>query len=358
MGLFKADPPAPPDYTKLAAVSEKQAQQAYELSKQQQEWAQKTYGENAALTKQVVDKMMASQDMQQQWSQEDRARYKSVYQPLEDQLAAEAQSFSTPARQQYEANRDMASVSTQFEGAREAATRQLESFGVDPTSTRAQALDIGTRQAEAAAKAAAGNNAVARVDAQGRALRSEAINVGRGYPGQAAAAAAGANQAGTGAVGNNLGTTQSGASTMGTGAQWAGIGNNAINTWGNVLNTGYNNQLASYNAGQQASSGWGSALGMIGGSLAGNPLLFAAEGGDVPTEGIPLRPTPGGHVPFESSPSSGHAIDDVPAQLTAGEFVIPRDVKEWKGEEYFHKLIAGARKKQSEPQQAQPQMGA
>ena len=37
-------------------------------------------------------------------------------------------------------------------------------------------------------------------------------------------------------------------------------------------------------------------------------------------------------------------VDDVPANLTAGEFIIPKDVVEWKGKEYFYKLMAQARK--------------
>jgi hypothetical protein len=53
----------------------------------------------------------------------------------------------------------------------------------------------------------------------------------------------------------------------------------------------------------------------------------------------------------------GKAIDDVPARLTAGEFVIPKDVLSWKGEEFFQKLIEGSRKsKPGAP--AQPQRGA
>ena len=36
-------------------------------------------------------------------------------------------------------------------------------------------------------------------------------------------------------------------------------------------------------------------------------------------------------------------VDDVPANLNAEEFVIPRDVARWKGEEFWHKEIAKSR---------------
>ena len=45
-----------------------------------------------------------------------------------------------------------------------------------------------------------------------------------------------------------------------------------------------------------------------------------------------------------ASPTGGKAVDDVPAQLTVGEFVVPKDVAAWKGEEYFQKMIEQSRK--------------
>lgn len=49
-------------------------------------------------------------------------------------------------------------------------------------------------------------------------------------------------------------------------------------------------------------------------------------------------------VPPSASPSGGQRTDDVHARLNADEFVIPKDVAMWKGQEFFQKLIAGSRK--------------
>ena len=57
-----------------------------------------------------------------------------------------------------------------------------------------------------------------------------------------------------------------------------------------------------------------------------------------------VLPTPGGRVPMRASPSQGRQQDDVKANLTSGEFVIPRDVVQMKGHEFFHKLITQSRK--------------
>jgi hypothetical protein len=64
----------------------------------------------------------------------------------------------------------------------------------------------------------------------------------------------------------------------------------------------------------------------------------------------------GGQVPHDASPSSGGAIDDVPARLTAGEFVVPKDVMQWKGEEWAQKEITKAREAKSQAT-AKPAIG-
>lgn len=62
-----------------------------------------------------------------------------------------------------------------------------------------------------------------------------------------------------------------------------------------------------------------------------------AGGGAIPS------PTTGGRVPPQASPSRGAITDDVPANVNVGEFIVPRDVAMWKGQEFFQKLIAQAR---------------
>lgn len=64
-------------------------------------------------------------------------------------------------------------------------------------------------------------------------------------------------------------------------------------------------------------------------------------------EGGAIDETQGGHVPVDASPSHGAVTDDISAQLNAGEFVIPKDVAKWKGEEFFQNLIQQSRKKRS-----------
>jgi hypothetical protein len=340
----KSKAPPPPDYTPIAAASAESARVSADVAREQLAWAREQYYSDKAITDLVVATALDQQATNDAAAAKDRARYEQKYQPLEDELISDAKSYATKERQDLEAGKATAAVGEQFNQARQAALQNLESYGVDPTSTRYAALDLGTRVQQAAAQAAAGNNARTQTEAMGRAMRSEAINVGRGYPGQIAGTYGTSLQAGNQAANTTLAQTASGANTMGTGMQWQGMGNQALGIWGNTLNMGYQNQMAQYNANQQSSSGLGSALGMGLGLLTtplkGTMLGMLADGGTVPGEG--------GQVPPEASPTRGQAIDDVPARLTPGEFVIPKDVVSWVGERTMHQMIEKAKKEQSE----------
>lgn len=335
----KNNAPPPPDYSKIAAASEKAAEYSFALGKEQLAWAKEQYGKDSALISKVVDAAIARQNDNDAAALADRQRYERIYQPLEDQAVKDAQDYSSPERQEQEAGKAAATVAQQFDAQRQAAAQNLEAYGVDPTSTRYAALDMGSRVQQAAAQAGAANQARTQTDAMGRALRSEAINVGRGYPGQVAGTYATALQSGNQAVNSALSGTASGASTMGTGTQWQGLGQSALGTWGNTLNMGYQNQLAQYQANQQSSSGLGTLAGSLLGA-AGNAGGFAAlfeDGGAVPA-------TSGGNVPAAASPTRGAAIDDVDAKLNVGEFVVPKDAVSWYGERHFQQLIDKSRK--------------
>ena len=352
----KSDAPKPPNYKPLIEASKESAKMAYDLAKEQQAWAEKTYYENKDVSDIVVDKALGALDRQEADAARARDRYQQLFEPLEEQLAYDADTYATPERQEFEAGKAEADVAAQFEQARKTAAERLEGYGVDPSQTRQGALDLGTRIAEAAAQASAGNQSRQNTEAVGRQLRSEAINVGRGYPGQIAASTAGAGASGNQAANTGLATTASGAQTMGTGMGWQGLGNNAIAGWGNILNAGYQNQMAQYNADQQSSSGFGGLLGSVVGSF----LPGFAEGGAIPEE-------EGTYLPEEMSPSGGAIPDDIPAeiegggpaQLNAGEFIVPKDVVKWLGEKGMQNFILKARKEMGDPSKApaQPEMG-
>jgi hypothetical protein len=374
--MAKNKTPPPPDYSGIAAAMQQQTAAAQANQQQQMAWAKEQFDKSSAVTDELVKASLDRQAKLDAAGEEDRQRYKAVFQPLEDSLASEAQDYATPARREQRAGAAMADVTNQFNVARTAAQDRLESFGIDPSQVRAGALDISSRVSEAAARAGAGNMSREQTDATARALRSEAINVGRGYPGQVAQAYGLAGQTGQGAASTEFGNIQSGAGTMGSAPQWGSIGTQAAGTWGNLLHTGYSDLLDRYKAQNSTSSGWGSALGLVGGiglasigapatsglGMIGNKLVKGfglAGGGRVPAEDDEDDPNDmhaqndilaaqqvqdeierrrlqgylsrtrawperhrfyaeGGPVPENMSPSGGVNVDDVPAQGPTG----------------------------------------
>ena len=228
------DPPPPPDYSGIVAAANKSADMSYELANKQFAWAQKTYGENKQVSDMVIGAALDRQAAQDTQAAKDRQRYETIFQPLEDQLAYDAENYASPQRMEQQAGKAEADVAQQFDAARNTAQQRLEQFGVDPSQTRASALDLQSRIAQAAASASAGNQARDQIEQRGMALRSEAINVGRGYPGQIAGEYGGATNSGNAGVNTGLATTASGAQTMGTAPQYQGLGNNALGVWGNT----------------------------------------------------------------------------------------------------------------------------
>lgn len=334
MGKQKA--PKAPDYSQIAAASEKAAQLQFDLGKEQLAWAKETYAKDKETYDKIINGFMSDQEETSAAAAEDRAFYKQNFQPLEQALATEAKTYDTQERRERDMGAAQAGVAQQFDAQRENAQRELEAFGIDPSSTRYAALDIGMRTTQAAAQAAAGTAANNRVEDVGRALRSEAINVGRGYPGQVASSYGTASQMGSGAGQLTGQSTSVGGQTMGNPQGYFGGANASLGTWGNTLNTSYQNQLDRYKAQNAASSGWGSALGLIGG-IAGKAFGLA-DGGAVPD------PREVGAIPEGMSPSGGENVDDVKANLNVGEFVIPDDVVSWYGEKHMYGLIEKAAK--------------
>ena len=327
----KNSAPPPPDYSGLIAINEKTAKFAQKLAQEQFDWAKSVYNENKGLMKDTNTSFLKSMEMGRVAAEEDRARYKALYQPMEDRLIQDARTYDTQERRDMEAGAAQANVAQQFGAARDQAASQLESFGVNPSATRYAALDLGARTAEAAAKAAAGTGALRGVEDTARKLTAGAVDVGRGYPGTIIASAEQGVNAGSAAQGGANQAFGTGAQAMGTGPQWLGGSNEALANWGNTLNNQYNNQLDMYKANQASSSGFGSMFGTL---LGAGMKMYGFEEGGV--------------VPPDMSPSRGAVDDDVPAAVSVGEVIVPSDVVNWLGEKHFNKLAEKARKEKSE----------
>jgi hypothetical protein len=334
-----SDPPPPPDLSGMAESSEEIARISQETAMAQLDWAREQDAMNRETLNRVLDTQLPVMEEQAGYAREDRERYQTLFQPLEDQFVREAQEFDSPEKKREAAGRALSQVNQQFDAQRRNSLQRLESYGVDPSQTRNAALDIGVRTAQAQAAVQAATNAENRVEDVGRAMRGDAINIGRGLPGQAAAGYGGATGTGSAAVGGANQTTGTSAGAFSGAAGWMGTALGGYGQSANIHNMGYGNQMAGWQAKQDQRAGTLQAIGSVAG------MAMMADGGDVedaemmPDGTYAIPHNRDGHVP-EIGRGDGSGIDDtVPAQLSEGEYVIPADVVKAKGTEFFDRLV-------------------
>lgn len=271
MGGKKSKAPAPdPQIGEAAKMQAAIAGEWLDFSKEQFAIGNERQKDIDALTKRVTEQQLATQDQANAWAKEDRDRYKSVFQPMEDQYVKDAQNWDSAERQDKLASEAKADVMSSAAQQRGASQRSMAAMGVSPTSGRFAGVDRAGEMQTGLAAAGAQNTARNQVRSQGMAMRADALNIGKGLPSQAAGAAGLGLTAGSSALNGNLAANASWGqnnSIMGqgfSGAQ-AGYGQQA-----NILNQQYQGQLSAWSAQQQANasgtaglwSGIGTAAGM------------------------------------------------------------------------------------------------
>jgi len=338
----------------MGLIASQQAQQQQAAEQAQADAAQKQAqaqidAQNAKLDpliKAETDAMTAQNSMaQDEWN-----TYKNTFLPQQQKYLQAVQDYASPEAIQQAGSQAAASVTSAGDQERQAALQQLQGYGIDPSSGESQALDHSARVATGAAAAGQSTAAMQNMRAQGIQLQGQAAGMGFNQAGLANNSYAGA----AGAAGTAGGTVTSGSnaatSAYGVPLSYANIASNTGNNYVNSL-MGFSNNYINASA-NKTSSGLGSLLGLGlgmaantampgGGSALGNVLSKFAGGG-------PANPQEGGHVPMEASPSGGKAIDDVPARLSPGEFVIPADVVKWYGEKHMYGLIDKSKREREE----------
>lgn len=344
--MSENDVPAAPDYSPIIQAQTQIANTAQQHSSEILKWAREQFANNKQFADDVKNGLIRSRDEAQEASTTDRAASGALLEPGEQRLLDNLNKYTDPARKAADMGAAQAQVAQNFGAARDNATRELESYGINPASVRYGALDLGLRTQQAAAAASAGNVASRTDDALADQALDKVITQGNNRVTQANQNAATANAAGTGATATDLAVTASGANTQNAALPWLNTAAGAYGGAGNTMNTQYGNQSKQFENEKSNSSGIGSLLGGLAGlstNSVGGSLLMALE--------------EGGAIPMEASPSRGAITDDIPAKVNAGEFIVPRDVALWKGEEFFQKLIEQSRKSK-EGAQAKPQMSA
>lgn len=406
--------PAAPNFGPVADAMKNQSALQYQMSMEQLQWAKDQFGWIKPFAERYLNSSFETMDESTRQARADRARYEDIYQPIEDAQAKAAAEWDSPERKALMAARAGATASRAFDAADAAATRELEGFGVNPADGNFKALNRGAKLQRAAATAGAMNSSDTAIDMQANALRSEAINVGRGYPGQVAQQYGTATaSAGAGLAGGNQ-TVSTAGNALGNPLGWQALGNQSLMNSAQTMNMGHQAQMATHNANAQSSSGIGSAVGSLIGMGAmmfsdermkenmvpvgvtpdgqtvydfnykGDPErhtgLIAQEVEQVhpeavatdPASGMKMvdmaravpgyqggGPVAGSVIPPQASMAPGQSGDTVPMMGEVGEYIIPRRAVGYYGSKKFDQMVMAADKAMGmEPQQPGPEMKA
>lgn len=225
------------------------------------------------LTNKVTQQQLAAQDENMANAREDRARYKSVFQPLQDQFIKTANDYASQDRQDQMAGQAASDVMAQSAAATDANNRAMASMGLNPNSGRFAGITAAQNTATALGAAGAANNARQAVRDKGLALQADAINLGNGLPSSTASSYGIGLNAGNSATGNAGAANQNWRANVGIMNSGFGGGMQGLQGGAGVLNQQFGTQVGLYNAQQQASAANSGGLMSGIGSIAGAGIM-------------------------------------------------------------------------------------
>lgn len=206
------------------------------------------------LTEAVTKQQMAAQDENMANAREDRERYQSVFQPLQDKFIQQAQEYNTPAKQEAMAAEAQADVQRAAAMQQGINTRAMSAMGVNPNSGRFAGITRAQDTATALASAGAANTARQQVRDKGLALTADAINVGSGLPSSTASSYGIGLNAGNAATANNVQANQNWRANVGIMGQGFQGGMQGLHGGAGIMNQTYGTQGNLWAAQQQASA--------------------------------------------------------------------------------------------------------
>lgn len=248
-----------PDYSQMAAATERGVAAAERISNRQLDFAQTQYNELKPLYERIVAGQEAVQQAGLKQGQEYYDYMKNTFRPVEQGLVADVANFNTEGYREQLAQKAAADAAQAFQGAQGVSMREATRRGVNPMSGAFGAAQRSNMMGLAAMQAGGMTNARRQAEATGYARKLDVAGLGRGLSGASTAAygmsvgagsAAGASAAQPGGQ-YMTGMAQGGATSQGG----YGLG---VQGYGNILS----NQTNAFNTGLNARGEmFGAALG-------------------------------------------------------------------------------------------------
>lgn len=266
-----------PNIGKAAMMQAQLGQQYLTMAQRQYDTQMARQQQQDQIANSVTAQQLEASRETQQWARQDRQRYKSVFEPLQDEYLDDLDTFRSSAYQNMQADRAAATVRSAGEQAKGTAMRQLAARGVTPSSGQAMALERKADTQTALAAAGAENQSRDQSRALAAGAQANAINLGSGAAVNPATSMGLSQSLGSSAIGVTAANNQQAAgafSTLGSGYTTAMQGYQAQ---AQALNADKNSSIQAWSAEQQAQAQSSAGFGNMIGTVAGAALMFSSE---------------------------------------------------------------------------------
>ena len=240
------------------------ARRQIELAENQLSWTKDRAAKQDPLIEKIVNQQISSGDANAARAADQWKIYKDTFQPVEQRMVKDAMEFDSPERKERMAAEAGADVGRSYDAAQEQNLRTMGAMGINPNSGRFAELANETALSRAKDTAGAMNKARRDTEMTGIALRTGAVQTGRGLPNTGIAADSLALNAGNAAVGNMGAGNQMYNANQSAAQQWFGGGVNANSAAGQLGLGLYQGQLQGAQLQGEAMGGIGQLIGTLG----------------------------------------------------------------------------------------------
>lgn len=292
-------PAADPAIGRAAEANAATASEALQLGREQLDWQKKLFEEGKPLYESIVNAQLNQMRTADERGADQWARYKQLFEPVENRVVSDAMTFDSPERKEKMAAAAAADISASHDAALGLTRRTMESMGVNPADPRYASVVRQAGLARARDTAGAMNTARTNTDLTGMSMRQGVANFGRGLPSTSIAQDSAALNAGNAAGGNQRGIAGQAAAAGAAALPWYGASITGNNAAGSLYNSQFDAAMRGYAADQAARGAMWGGLGNLAGvglGIWGSKGFPGLKDGGVVRDMLPRRYADGGVV--------------------------------------------------------------
>lgn len=238
-----------PDYSAMAAATERGIATAERLGTRQMDFAQRQYEEMKPLAERVAASQMAAQDELMRQGRDYYDYQQRTFRPLEQGLVAQVQNYNTEGNRAQLAAQASADAANAFQSAQGVSNREMARRGINASSGAALMMRNQNALGLAGMTAGAATNARRQAEQTGFARSMDVTGLGRGLSGASLGAYGAANASGSTGLASSMSAGDQYGRSFGQGAGYSLEGGRlGVQGQGQILGA----QTNAFNTGLQA----------------------------------------------------------------------------------------------------------